>query len=179
MHIRELEVSGFKSFPHRIRLEFTPGLTAIIGPNGCGKSNLVDAMRWVLGEQNPRVLRADRMEELIFGGNHRLKPLGRAEVSLTLDNTDGRLGLDYGEIRITRRLFRSGEGEYLLNQVPCRLRDIQQLLWDTGVSRQGFAVIGQGQVEEFLAATPEERRVFLEEAAGVVRYHHRRREAEL
>ncbi|MCR4420724.1 MAG: chromosome segregation protein SMC [Clostridia bacterium] len=177
MHIRELEVSGFKSFPHRVRLEFSPGLTAIIGPNGCGKSNLVDAIRWVLGEQNARTLRAERMEELIFGGNRRLRALGRAEVSLTLDNSDRRLPLDYGEVRITRRLFRSGEAEYLLNQVPCRMRDIQQMLWDTGVSRQGFAVIGQGQVEEFLAAAPEERRAFLEEVAGIVRYRHRKKEA--
>lgn len=178
MHIRELELSGFKSFVHKVRLEFTPGLTAIVGPNGSGKSNLVDAVRWVLGEQNSRLLRAEKMEEVIFNGTKRLKPLGRAEVSLTLDNSDGTLPLAYQEVRLTRRLYRSGEAEYLLNQAPCRLRDIQQLLWDTGVGKQGFAIIGQGEVEELLAASPEERRGLLEEVAGIVRYRHRRREAE-
>lgn len=178
MYIRELELSGFKSFVSKVRLEFTPGLTAIVGPNGSGKSNLVDAVRWVLGEQNSRLLRAERMEEVIFNGTRRLKPLGRAEVSLTIDNSDGVLPLAYQEVRLTRRLYRSGEAEYLLNQAPCRLRDIQQLLWDTGVGKHGFAIIGQGEVEEFLTASPEERRSLLEEVAGIVRYRHRRREAE-
>lgn len=178
MYIRELELVGFKSFVTKTRLEFAPGLTAIIGPNGSGKSNLVDAMRWVLGEHNSRLLRANRMEEVIFNGTRRLKPLSRAEVSLTIDNSDAVLPLAYREVRLTRRLFRSGEAEYLLNQAPCRLKDIQQLLWDTGVGRQGFAIIAQGQVEDLLAATAEERRQLLEEVAGIVRYRHRRQEAE-
>lgn len=178
MYIRELELSGFKSFVNKTRLEFTPRLTAVIGPNGSGKSNLVDAMRWVLGEHNSRLLRASRMEEVIFNGSKHHKPLGRAEVSLTIDNSQGELPVAFREVRFSRRLFRSGEAEYSLNGAACRLRDIQRLLWDTGLGRQGFAIVGQGQVEEMLAASPEERRQFLEEAAGIVRHRNRRREAE-
>lgn len=153
----------------RIKLEFGPGITCIVGPNGSGKSNIVDAIAWVLGEQSARALRGSRMEDVIFAGSEKRRPVGLAEVTLVLDNTDGTLPLPYPEIAITRRLMRSGESEYKLNKIPCRLRDIQELLMDTGAGREKFSFIGQGRLEEILTAHPEERRLLLEEVAGITR----------
>jgi len=167
--LKSLEIQGFKTFVDRTRLEFGPGITCIVGPNGSGKSNIVDAIAWVLGEQSARVLRGFRMEDVIFAGSEKRKPVGLAEVTLVLDNTDGALPLPYPEVAITRRLMRSGESEYKINKIPCRLRDIQELLLDTGAGREGFSFIGQGRLEEILSAHPEERRLLLEEAAGITR----------
>ncbi|MGB9859350.1 MAG: AAA family ATPase, partial [Moorellaceae bacterium] len=159
--VKALEIQGFKTFVDKVRLEFGPGITCIVGPNGSGKSNIVDALAWVLGEQSPRVLRGSHMEDVIFAGSERRRPVGMAEVTLILDNSEGALPLDYPEIAITRRLMRSGESEYRLNRVPCRLRDIQELFWDTGAGKERFAIIGQGRLDEILTVQPEERRIFL------------------
>lgn len=167
--LKSLEIQGFKTFVDRVKLEFGPGITCIVGPNGSGKSNIVDAIAWVLGEQSARALRGSRMEDVIFAGSEKRRPVGLAEVTLVLDNTDGTLPLPYPEVAITRRLMRSGESEYKLNKIPCRLRDIQELLMDTGVGRERFSFIGQGRLEEILTAHPEERRLLLEEAAGITR----------
>ncbi|MEW6546351.1 MAG: chromosome segregation protein SMC [Bacillota bacterium] len=177
MLLRRIEVLGFKSFADRISLEIGPGVTAIVGPNGTGKSNLADAVRWALGEANPRQLRGLRMEDMIFGGSESRRPLSMAEVSLTFDNSDGALPLDFSEVTITRRVYRDGSGEYFINRTPCRLRDVQELFYDTGIARDGYSLVGQGRVEEILSARPEERRLLLEEAAGIVRARQRRREA--
>lgn len=177
MHLKRLELHGFKSFGERTVLEFGPGISAIVGPNGSGKSNIADAIRWVLGEQNPRLLRGHRMEDVIFNGTASRKAMGMAEVLLTLDDTDGKLPTEYREITIGRRVDRSGGSEYFINQVPCRLRDIQELFYDTGIGREAYSVVAQGRVEEILSARPEERRSLLEEAAGIVRYKVRRQEA--
>ncbi|NLM45612.1 MAG: chromosome segregation protein SMC [Firmicutes bacterium] len=178
MHIKRLEMSGFKSFADKTVFTLTPGITVIVGPNGCGKSNIADAVRWVLGEQSARYLRGLRMDDIIFNGTTQRKPLSYAEVSVTLDNTDGALGLDYQEVTVTRRLYRSGESEYLLNRRPCRLRDILELFMDTGVGREAYSFIGQGRIEEIIAAKPEERRQIFEEAAGIAKYKARKREAQ-
>ncbi|MCG0278119.1 MAG: chromosome segregation protein SMC [Thermanaeromonas sp.] len=169
LFLKSLEIQGFKTFVDRTKLEFRPGITCIVGPNGSGKSNIVDAIAWVLGEQSARVLRGSRMEDVIFAGSEKRRPVGLAEVTLVLDNSDGALPLPYSEIAITRRLTRAGESEYKINRIPCRLRDIQELLLDTGAGRGGFSFIGQGRLEEILTARPEERRLLLEEAAGVSR----------
>ncbi|MGB9661992.1 MAG: chromosome segregation protein SMC [Moorellaceae bacterium] len=172
--VKALEIQGFKTFVDKVRLEFGPGITCIVGPNGSGKSNIVDALAWVLGEQSPRVLRGSHMEDVIFAGSERRRPVGMAEVTLILDNSEGALPLNYPEIAITRRLMRSGESEYRLNRVPCRLRDIQELFWDTGAGKERFAIIGQGRLDEILTVQPEERRIFLEEVAGISRYRWRK-----
>ncbi len=177
MQLRSIELVGFKSFADRTRLEFPPGITAIVGPNGCGKSNILDAMRWVLGEQRPRALRGARMEDVIFGGTERRKPLGMAEVSLTITDLDPSLGLEYEEVTITRRLFRSGESVYLLNKTPCRLRDIRNLFMDTGVGRSAYSVMEQGRIDQVLSSRPEDRREIFEEAAGVTRFKQQKKEA--
>lgn len=174
MLLKALEMQGFKTFVDKIRLEFGPGITCIVGPNGSGKSNIVDALAWVLGEQSARVLRGAHMEDVIFAGSEKRRPVGLAEVTLILDNSDGALPLDYPEIAITRRIMRSGESEYKLNKVQCRLRDIQELFWDTGAGKEKFAIIGQGKLEEILTLKPEERRLFLEEVAGIARYRWRK-----
>ncbi|WP_406678282.1 chromosome segregation protein SMC [Moorella sp. ACPs] len=178
MYLKVVEIQGFKTFVDRVKLEFGPGLTAIVGPNGSGKSNIVDAILWVLGEQSARTLRGARMDDVIFAGSEKRRPVGMAEVTLHLDNSDGSLPLAYQEIAVTRRFFRSGEGEYYINKVPCRLRDIQELFLDTGSGRGSLAIVGQGRLEEILSARPEERRAVLEEAAGIARYRWRKKEAE-
>ena len=177
MYLKRLDLQGFKSFPEKVKLEFNPGVTAVVGPNGSGKSNVSDAVRWVLGEQRARSLRGDKMEDIIFAGTENRKPLGFAEVSILLDNQDGRLPLAYSEVQVTRRVFRSGESEYRINGTPCRLKDIQELFMDTGVGREGYSIIGQGRIDEILSAKGEERRRIFEEAAGIVKYKTRKNEA--
>ncbi len=193
MRIRQLELIGFKSFPQRTVLDFPRGVTGVVGPNGCGKSNLVDAIRWVLGEQSPKHLRGDAMEAVIFNGNERLAPLGMAEVSLTFENeaplqppTDLDLEVsnlpahlrELAEITVTRRYFRSGESEYAINRTPCRLKDITELFLGTGVGSKAYAIIEQGRVEQLINAKPEDRRLFIEEAAGTTLYRSRKLAAE-
>lgn len=178
MYLKQLAMQGFKSFPEKVKIDFNPGLTAVVGPNGSGKSNLSDAVRWVLGEQRPKSLRGDKMEDVIFAGTKNRKPVGFAEVSMTIDNVDCRLPLDYTEITVTRRVYRSGESEYQLNGVSCRLKDIHELFMDTGVGREGYSIIGQGRIDEILNAKGEDRRKLFEEAAGIVKYKTRRTEAE-
>ena len=170
MQLSNLTLFGFKSFVERLSIDFQPGLIAIVGPNGCGKSNIVDAMRWVLGEQRPKALRGERMEDVIFVGNAHRKPVGMAEVSLTLSNIEGRLPIPHDEVTITRRLYRSGESEYLLNRHVCRLKDITRLFLDSGLGREPYALIQQGVIGSFLNARPAERRALLEEAAGTMSY---------
>ena len=181
MRLRRLDLFGFKSFCERTTILFEPGITAIVGPNGCGKSNISDAVLWVLGEQSARVLRGDRMEDLVFNGSERRRPLGMAEVSLTLEEVDHLAENSitrYREICITRRLFRSGESEYLINKSPCRLKDIRDLLMDLGASFKGHGIMEQGKVDEIITASPVERRTIIEETAGITKYKMRRAEAE-
>jgi chromosome segregation protein len=178
MFLRSLGMKGFKSFADPTVLEFEPGVTVVVGPNGSGKSNVVDAVTWVLGAQGPRSLRSATMADVIFAGSSSRPPLGRAEVSLTIDNASGRLPLDMAEVTITRTLFRSGESEYAINGAPCRLLDIQELLSDTGVGRQQHMIIGQGQLDTVLNARPEDRRAIIEDAAGVRKHRQRRERAE-
>jgi len=175
MRIKSIELIGFKSFYNKTKLELTDGINAVVGPNGCGKSNIIDAMRWVLGEQNPRMLRADSMEELIANGTNLLKPLGMAEVTLVVENLPG---LGFEEVNIKRRFYRSGESEYSINGVKCRLKDISELFMDTGAGARGYSIIGQGKIEEFITAKPEEKRKLIEEVAGVVKYKTRRKETQ-
>lgn len=177
MLLKKLEAYGFKSFADKLNLEFGPGITAIVGPNGSGKSNITEAIRWVLGEQSAKNLRGHKMEDVIFIGSERRKPLGIAEVSLTLDNHDNTLPIEFSEVTITRRVFRSGESEFFINKVPCRLKDIYELFSDTGVGREALSVINQNQADEILNSHPEARRVVFEEAAGISKYKNRKREA--
>lgn len=178
MILKSLELYGFKSFADKIKLEFNQGITAIVGPNGSGKSNIADAVRWVLGEQSAKTLRGLRMEDIIFAGSDKKRPLGIAEVSITFDNTSGFLPLDYSEVTITRRVFRSGESEYYLNKSGCRLKDINELFLDTGIGKEGYSIIGQGRIDEILSIKPEDRRHIFEEAAGIAKYKSRKEEAE-
>ncbi|GAA1497667.1 chromosome segregation protein SMC [Paeniglutamicibacter kerguelensis] len=175
MHLKTLTVRGFKSFASATTFEFEPGVTAVVGPNGSGKSNVVDALAWVMGEQGAKTLRGGKMEDVIFAGTSGRAPLGRAHVSLTIDNGDGALPIDYAEVTISRTLFRSGGSEYAINGNSCRLLDIQELLSDSGLGREMHVIVGQGQLDRILHATPEDRRGFIEEAAGVLK-HRRRRE---
>jgi len=168
---------GFKSFPEKIKLEFDTGITAVVGPNGSGKSNVSDAIRWVLGEQSAKTLRGTKMEDVIFAGTANRKPLGFAEVTIVVDNSGGELKIDYEEVSVTRRVYRSGDSEYSINGTSCRLRDIHELFMDTGIGKEGYSIIGQGKIEEVLASRGEERRLILEEAAGIVKYKTRRLEA--
>ncbi|MDR7074536.1 chromosome segregation protein SMC [Fictibacillus barbaricus] len=178
MFLKRIDVAGFKSFAERIQVEFVQGVTAVVGPNGSGKSNISDAVRWVLGEQSAKSLRGSKMEDIIFAGSDNRKPLNVAEVTLTLDNEDQHLPLDYNEISITRRVFRSGDSEYLINKQQCRLKDIVELFMDSGLGREAFSIIGQGRVEEILSSKSEERRKIFEEAAGVLKYKNRKQKAE-
>jgi chromosome segregation protein len=177
MHLTKISLFGFKSFADKVELSFEPGITAIVGPNGCGKSNISDAVRWALGEQSAKLLRGDRMDDFIFAGNARRKPLGLAEVSLTLTRNEGNLPTDYEEVNVCRRLYRSGESEYLLNKVPCRLRDIQDLFIDTGLAGEPYALIEQGSIGSVVNAKPADRRVLIEEAAGIMKYKTKKRAA--
>ena len=178
MYLKKLEAHGFKSFADKIEIDFKNGITGIVGPNGSGKSNVIDSVRWVLGEQSPKTLRGSRMEDIIFNGTSHRKPLGMAEVSLTFNNSQGFLPIDYSEVTITRRLYRSGESEYLINKVPCRLKDIRELLMDTGIGIDGYSLIGQGQIDSILSNKPDDRRQIFEEAAGIVKFKSRKIEAE-
>lgn len=178
MFLTKLQILGFKSFPQKTELHFDPGMTAIVGPNGCGKTNLLDAIRWVLGEQRTSLLRSSKMEDVIFNGTKDLKPLGMSEVTLIIENNQGILPIDYNQVTVTRRLFRSGESEYLLNKNPCRLKDITELFLDTGVGIHAYSVIQPEMVEAILSDKAEERRFLFEEAAGITKYKLRKREAE-
>ena len=177
MYFKRLEIIGFKSFRDRTILEFEPGVTAIVGPNGCGKSNISDAIRWVLGEQSAKDLRGSRMEDVIFNGTQRDDPLGLAEVSLTLSNEKRLLPIGYDEVTITRRIFRSGESEYLINHIPVRLRDVMELVMGTGMGQTSYAHMAQGKIDEILSARPEERRFLFEEASGITKYRSQKKEA--
>ncbi len=174
MYLKSIEIQGFKSFANRIVFEFHDGITAIVGPNGSGKSNVADAVRWVLGEQSSRQLRGSSMQDVIFSGTEQRKPQGYAYVAITLDNTDHSLPLDYDEVMISRRLYRSGESEYRINQNTCRLRDINELFYDTGIGKEGYSIIGQGQIDQILSDRPEERRELFDEAAGIVKFKRRK-----
>jgi len=178
LYLKRLEIQGFKSFPEKISLEFSSGITSVVGPNGSGKSNIADAIRWVLGEQSVKTLRGSKMEDVIFAGTEHRKPLGFAEVSITLDNSDASLPIEFGEVTVTRRVFRSGESEYFINKTPCRLRDITELFLDTGIGRDGYSVIGQGRIDEILSTRSEDRRNIFEEASGIMKYKLRKIEAE-
>lgn len=178
MFLKRIEIKGFKSFADRLHIDFNPGITTVVGPNGSGKSNISDSIRWVLGEQSARSLRGSRMEDVIFSGSDTRRGLNIAEVTLVLDNEDESLPYEYSEISVTRRLYRSGESEYLLNRTKCRRRDIIDLFMDSGMGKESFSIIGQGRVEEVLNSRPEERRAMFEEAAGVLKYKQRKQEAE-
>ncbi|MCZ6782976.1 MAG: chromosome segregation protein SMC [Proteobacteria bacterium] len=181
MRIKSLQLHGFKSFVDRTSFVFQDGVTAVVGPNGCGKSNVVDAVRWVMGEQSPRRLRGKGMDDVIFQGSDARPPIGMAEVVLTFDNSDGKAPAPfalYSEIQIARRLYRSGESEYLINRTPCRLRDVLDFFRDTGIGAKGYTIVEQGRIAEIVSAKPEERRILIEEAAGISKYKARRREAE-
>ncbi|MFI7605540.1 chromosome segregation protein SMC [Micromonospora sp. NPDC049366] len=177
MHLKSLTVKGFKSFASATTLKLEPGITCVVGPNGSGKSNVVDAIAWVLGEQGAKALRGGKMEDVIFAGTAGRAPLGRAEVTLTIDNTDGALPIEYTEVSITRRMFRSGESEYEINGDSCRLLDIQELLSDSGIGREMHIIVGQGRLDGMLHAKPEDRRAFIEEAAGVLKHRKRKEKA--
>jgi chromosome segregation protein len=178
MFLKSLEIRGFKSFADKTELKFKRGVTAVVGPNGSGKSNISDAVRWVLGEQSVKVLRGGKMEDVIFSGTQFRKPVGLAQVSLTLDNSDEKLATEYNEVTISRRIFRSGESEYLINNSKCRLKDVTNLFMDTGIGKEGYSLIGQGKIEAILSGKPEDRRTLLEEAAGIVKFKNRKEEAE-
>ena len=170
MYLQSLELLGFKSFAHKTVLNFHPGVTAIVGPNGCGKSNILDAIRWVLGEQSAKALRGGEMADVIFSGTDSKQPVGMAEVSLNFADCEKELGTEYNEVKITRRVFRDGHSEYLLNKVPCRLRDIQMLFMDTGIGRTAYSIMEQGKIDLLLSSRPEDRRAIFEEAAGITKY---------
>jgi chromosome segregation protein len=178
LYLKKLEIQGFKSFADKICVEFRDGITSVVGPNGSGKSNISDSIRWVLGEQSAKSLRGGKMEDVIFAGTQQRKPLGFAQVSLTIQNETKILPVDFGEVTITRRGYRSGEGEYFINKVPCRLKDIHELFMDTGIGRDGYSVIGQGRIDEILSTKSEDRRAIFEEASGIMKYKIRKIEAE-
>lgn len=178
MYLKSVEMQGFKSFADKIYLNFNPGITAIVGPNGSGKSNISDAIRWVMGEQSVKSLRGSRMEDVIFSGTEVRKPHGFAEVSLVLDNSQHIFPVDYEEVTVTRRVYRSGEGEYFINKNACRLKDIHELFMDTGLGREGYSIVGQGKIDEILSNKSEDRRKIFEEAAGITKYKYRKNEAE-
>ncbi|HJV16915.1 MAG TPA: AAA family ATPase, partial [Bacillales bacterium] len=179
MYLKRLDVIGFKSFAERIGVDFVQGVTAVVGPNGSGKSNITDAIRWVLGEQSAKSLRGSKMEDIIFAGSDTRKALNFAEVTLTLDNEDQGLLIDYNEVSVTRRVYRSGDSEFLINKQPCRLKDIVDLFMDSGLGREAFSIISQGKVEEILNSKAEDRRTIFEEAAGVLKYKNRKKKAEV
>ena len=183
MYLKNLTVLGFKSFADKTSLNFQPGVTAIVGPNGCGKSNVSDAIRWVLGEQSAKALRGGEMADVIFNGTDGRKPMGMAEVSLTLGGVDAEnlraagVEMAFNEVTITRRIFRDGGSEYFVNKVPCRLKDIQQLFMGTGVGRTSYSILAQGHITQILSNKPEDRRMIFEEAAGITKYKSQKRES--
>ncbi|MBD5450369.1 MAG: chromosome segregation protein SMC [Lachnospiraceae bacterium] len=174
MYLKSIEVHGFKSFANKINFKFHNGITGIVGPNGSGKSNVADAVRWVLGEQRIKQLRGASMQDVIFSGTEMRKPLGYAYVAITLDNTDHQLSIDYDEVTVSRRLYRSGESEYMINGTVCRLKDVNELFYDTGIGKEGYSIIGQGQIDKILSGKPEERRELFDEAAGIVKFKRRK-----
>ena len=178
MYLKRIEMQGFKSFADKTVLEFMPGITSVIGPNGSGKSNISDAIRWILGEQSMKSLRGSKTQDIIFAGTQNRKSLGFAEASLIFDNTDGTLPIEYSEVTVTRKIYRSGETGYYINKVPCRLKDIVELFMDTGIGRDGYSIIGQGKIDEILSNKSEDRRHIFEEAAGIVKYRARKEETE-
>ena len=178
MYLKRLELQGFKSFADKTVLEFMPGITSVIGPNGSGKSNIADSIRWVLGEQSMKSLRGSKSLDVIFAGTQNRKSLGFAEASLVFDNSDGALPIEYTEVTITRKLYRSGETGYYINKTPCRLKDVLELFMDTGIGKDGYSIIGQGKIDEILSNKSEDRRHIFEEAAGIVKYRARRQETE-
>ena len=178
MYLKRLEMQGFKSFADKTVLEFMPGITTVIGPNGSGKSNISDSIRWVLGEQSMKSLRGNKSEDIIFAGTQNRKSLGFAEASIVIDNTDGKLPIEFAEVVVTRRIFRNGESGYFINKAPCRLKDIQELFMDTGIGKDGYSIIGQGKIDDILSNKSEDRRNIFEEAAGIVKYRARKTESE-
>lgn len=178
MYLKSIEVHGFKSFANKITFKFHNGITGIVGPNGSGKSNVADAVRWVLGEQRIKQLRGASMQDVIFSGTEMRKPLGYAYVAITLDNSDHQLSVDYEEVTVARRIYRSGESEYMLNGTPCRLKDVNELFYDTGIGKEGYSIIGQGQIDKILSGKPEERRELFDEAAGIVKFKRRKNAAQ-
>lgn len=174
MYLKSIEVQGFKSFANKINFKFHNGITGIVGPNGSGKSNVADAVRWVLGEQRIKQLRGASMQDVIFSGTEMRKPLGSAYVAITLDNADHQLAIDYNEVTVSRRLYRSGESEYMINGTICRLKDVNELFYDTGIGKEGYSIIGQGQIDKILSGKPEERRELFDEAAGIVKFKRRK-----
>lgn len=178
MYLKSIEVQGFKSFANRLVFEFHNGITGIVGPNGSGKSNIGDAVRWVLGEQSAKQLRGGKMEDVIFAGTELRKPVSYASVAITIDNSDHALPIDFAQVTITRKVFRSGESEYLMNGSACRLRDINELFYDTGIGKEGYSIIGQGQIDRILSGKPEERRELFDEAAGIVKFKRRKAAAQ-
>ena len=178
MYLKSIEVQGFKSFANKIVFQFHNGITGIVGPNGSGKSNVADAVRWVLGEQRIKQLRGSSMQDVIFSGTETRKPLSYAYVAITLDNADHQLAIDYDEVTVARRIYRSGESEYLINGTVCRLRDVNELFYDTGIGKEGYSIIGQGQIDKILSGKPEERRELFDEAAGIVKFKRRKNSAQ-
>ena len=174
MYLKSIEVQGFKSFANKIVFEFHNGITGIVGPNGSGKSNVADAVRWVLGEQKVKQLRGGTMQDVIFSGTENRKPLSYASVAITLDNSDHKLPVEFEEVKVTRKLYRSGESEYLINGSVCRLKDINEMFYDTGIGKEGYSIIGQGQIDKILSGKPEERRELFDEAAGIVKFKRRK-----
>src|ERR1043166_9724741 len=177
MHLQSLELFGFKSFADKTLFNFHEGVTAIVGPNGCGKSNLLDAIKWVLGEQSAKSLRGGEMADVIFNGTDNRKPLSFAEVSLTFTDCASELNVDWHDVRVTRRVYRDGNSEYLLNKTACRLKDIQNLFADTGVARSAYSMMEQGKIDMILSSRPEDRRAIFEEAAGITKYKAQKKEA--
>ncbi|MDQ2726142.1 MAG: AAA family ATPase, partial [Actinomycetota bacterium] len=178
MFLKSLTLKGFKSFAETTTLEFEPGVTVVVGPNGSGKSNVVDAVAWVLGAQSPKTVRSSKMEDVIFAGTPKRAALGRAEVELTIDNSAGLLPIDFSEVTISRTLFRTGESDYAINRVPCRLLDVVELLSDTGVGRQQHVIVSQGNLDAVLSSRAEDRRLVIEEAAGILKFRRRKERAE-
>lgn len=178
MFLKRLELQGFKSFADKTVLEFMPGITAVIGPNGSGKSNISDSIRWVLGEQSMKSLRGNKSEDIIFAGTQNRKSLGFAEASIVIDNSDGKLPIEFAEVVVTRRIFRNGDSGYFINKTPCRLKDVLELFMDTGIGKDGYSIIGQGKIDEILSNKSEDRRNIFEEAAGIVKYRARKTESE-
>ena len=178
MYFKRIELQGFKSFAEPVTIEFQEGITCVVWPNGSGNSNIADAVRWVLGEQSPKALRGGKMDEVIFAGTASRKPKGMAEVTLVLDNSSGILPIDFSEVAIRRRMYRSGESEYSINNTRCRLRDIRELIMDTGIGVDGYSIISQGRILEIVNSRPESRRELFEEAAGITKYRARKEESE-
>ena len=178
MYLKSIEVHGFKSFANKIVFDFHNGITGIVGPNGSGKSNVADAVRWVLGEQKVKQLRSSSMQDVIFAGTENRRPVSFAYVAITLDNADHKLPLDYNEVTVARRVYRSGESEYLINGTQCRLKDVNEMFYDTGIGKEGYSIIGQGQIDKILSGKPEERRELFDEAAGIVKFKRRKATAQ-